>query len=260
MIASRRYCIEPDVDTIGEIEDTNDEKDVDARQLAESLNKVINVLAVQTDRINFQHSETKEEESKSNSEPKQPPSDDLISVDSISSDSIEPPQTVAVDVHHADIGHNRQLKDHIDVKYEGVVVSRFNLTQANVMKINQLLSTYSSEENNNEEPGTKTTSIMKNIPTNNQTDMIYKSADKTVKKHKRNVNFTSQAMVKTFQEQGSDFYEAVEPIDFKPLKGSPVCTPNPLAHYGATNSPRLAQDKQDVETQTDQGKEGCGMM
>ena len=29
----------------------------------------------------------------------------------------------------------------------------------------------------------------------------------------------SSAMVKTFQEQGTDFYEAVEPIDFKPLKG-----------------------------------------
>lgn len=262
MIASRTYCREPAVDTIGEIEDTNDEKDVDLRQLAKSLNKVINVLAIQTDRINFQHSETNQEKSKNISEQKQQPSDDLSSGDSISCDSIQPPQAVTVDVHHTDIGQKRRLKDHIDVEYEGVVVSRFNLTKANVTKINTLLSTYSlkkEEENNNEEPGTKPTSIIKNIHLNNQNDMIDKAPDKTVKKHKRNVNFTSQAMVKTFQEQGTDFYEAVEPIDFKPLKGSSDLVPHQLAE---AKNPFLTQDKQDVETQTDQGdgKEGCGMM
>eukprot|EP00090_Calanus_glacialis_P020881 TRINITY_DN32224_c0_g1_i1.p1 TRINITY_DN32224_c0_g1~~TRINITY_DN32224_c0_g1_i1.p1 ORF type:complete len:249 (-),score=62.90 TRINITY_DN32224_c0_g1_i1:275-1021(-) len=236
MIASRTYCREPAVDTIGEIEDTNDEKDVDLRQLAKSLNKVINVLAIQTDRINFQHSETNQEKSKNISEQKQQPSDDLSSGDSISCDSIQPPQAVTVDVHHTDIGQKRRLKDHIDVEYEGVVVSRFNLTKANVTKINTLLSTYSlkkEEETNNEEPGTKPTSIIKNIHLNNQNDMIDKAPDKTVKKHKRNVNFTSQ--------------------------GSSDLVPHQLAE---AKNPFLTQDKQDVETQTDQGdgKEGCGMM
>eukprot|EP00092_Neocalanus_flemingeri_P019787 GFUD01021431.1.p1 GENE.GFUD01021431.1~~GFUD01021431.1.p1 ORF type:complete len:354 (+),score=110.08 GFUD01021431.1:102-1163(+) len=98
---------------------------------------------------------------------------------------------------------------------------------------------------------------------------------------KRSVNFTSQAMVKTFREQSSGSYEAVEPIDFKPLKGYEDKAIKHDAPYDDSKNPFLTTDmsKDDqhvpgddnlvgllasVETQTDpdeaNNKENCKIM
>ena len=57
MIEPRRYCREPADESIGEIED---EKEIDSTQLAESLNKVINLITMTDTR----HSYLKKELSK----------------------------------------------------------------------------------------------------------------------------------------------------------------------------------------------------
>jgi len=149
MIAQRRYLREQSVELIGEIEDINDENKEDLERHTETLNRVINLFTAPTDTVDYVSKQTNDQV-EIIPEPIKISTKDLVSVDSVSLDSITEsppaPRVVSVDIHHdPDSDDNDSVQrmviecnNHEDLEYEEVVVTRIIPPQAIIVNIPQI--------------------------------------------------------------------------------------------------------------------------
>merc|ERR1711915_640995 len=230
---------EPAVETIGEIDDISDFKNISPRVLVENLNKIINCL--QSDEKELvtvdEHIDALTEKADTGYYEVR----DCIDSQSVESLPESPPipQVISVEIHKLLDTEENEIRSNKSTNKDGKKIDK----DEELLDVNK----YSTVEATTKD----ILSILK-VNSNDQSE-----ADSKTKSPERRVNFKSQAMVKSFREQSTDSYEIVEPLDFENIKDvednvlkSKVCP------YDDSKNPFLVDVDPsilliDAETQTD---------